>query len=178
MGKNKSGGNKAKKMKNKPSNKGFRNKGQLVTKDIDQCYCYVEKRLGGNRLLVFTDKGEERQVLIPGKFMKRMWIHKEDILLVEKSPYDDAHYVVLKYDHSQAKKLEKLKELGKLVEYINDKAVIEGNVDKTKQAFVFNNGTIEEDDEDLEVNDFYKGLNKPKIKKVESKEQIINIDDI
>ena len=178
MGKNRFGGNRAKRMKNKNFSKQKR---ELVTKDTNQYYAYVNKRLGSNRLSVYTDDGEEIQAIIPGKFMRRVYMREKDIVLVEKCEYAEMYHIVLKYSDDEARKLKKLKVLGKIIEFSSSKeSMDDSHYEKTKNAFTFVDGKIdEEEDDDLDVKDFYKNLKTTNIKKEKKEEEeIINIDDI
>ena len=60
-------------------------------KEVDQEYAQVTKLLGDRRILakILNDKEEsdetdsnERLCIIPGKFRKKIWINKEDIILI------------------------------------------------------------------------------------------------
>jgi len=86
---------------------------QLKTADNDQIYGYVEKRLGGSRLMVKCSDGETRSAVIPGKFYKKIWMAPGDIVLceLEKSNNQLICYVTHKYNE---KDIHTLKSQGKI----------------------------------------------------------------
>lgn len=52
-----------------------------VTTGVDH-YAQVQKRLGGNRLSILLDDGQEVQAVIPGKFFKKLWFNPGDFIHV------------------------------------------------------------------------------------------------
>lgn len=56
-------------------------------------YAQVISKLGHNRLAVKLQTGQEVQAVIPGRFMKKVWINKEDYIVVQC--IDDKFYDVI-----------------------------------------------------------------------------------
>lgn len=52
-----------------------------ITTGVDH-YAQVQKRLGGNRLSILLDDGQEVQAVIPGKFFKKLWFNPGDFIHV------------------------------------------------------------------------------------------------
>jgi translation initiation factor IF-1 len=57
-----------------------------VSSGIDH-YAQVQKRLGGNRLQILLDDGQEGQATIPGKFMRKLWFNSGDFIHVRGEKY-------------------------------------------------------------------------------------------
>jgi translation initiation factor 1A len=77
-------------------------------------YAQVISKLGGNRLSINCSDGVLRQAIIPGSFYKRVWINKDDILLVQLDALQNSEtlsklnklhnsqtYVIYKYTNSE-----------------------------------------------------------------------------
>jgi translation initiation factor 1A len=80
MVKNKFGGNRAKKGKNSTTTNATR---ELLFRSDDQDYATVITILGGNRLKVICNSdSQERIAKICGTLVKRVWINKDDTVLV------------------------------------------------------------------------------------------------
>ena len=64
----------------------------------------VEQMLGGDKLKVKCDDGNERICRIPGKFRKRIWINAGDLVLVEpwKVQSDKRGDIIFRYTSTQA----------------------------------------------------------------------------
>lgn len=74
----------------------------------DQEYARVISLLGDARLKVVTAGGTERIAIIRGKFRKRVWINKNDIIVISTRGYqDDRVDVVHKYNSNEVKQLVK-----------------------------------------------------------------------
>lgn len=98
MGKNKTGGKKHKRGKNV---RDFTPTTAPV-KERNQHYALITKRLGGSHLQVKCDDGVERMCVIPGKFRKRVWVAKDDIILVGvRSFQDDKVDMYYKYNAAE-----------------------------------------------------------------------------
>lgn len=97
--------------------RGKKNAGQtitrsLTTKDKNQEYVRVTGLLGDCRLNVINIDGVERIAIIRGKMRKRVWIKKDDILLVGLRGYQDDRVDVLhKYNSNESKQLVKKGEI-------------------------------------------------------------------
>ena len=64
----------------------------------------VEQMLGGDKLKVKCDDGNERICRIPGKFRKRIWINAGDLVLVEpwKVQAHERGDIIFRYTSTQA----------------------------------------------------------------------------
>ena len=85
---------------------------ELVTKKIGQEYGQVTKILGNCRLEIKFADGTIRLGHIKGKIGKRVWILKDDVVLVELRDYQDSKCdVVGKYTLHEVQALKKMKEI-------------------------------------------------------------------
>ena len=50
--------------------------------DLEQ-FCVVTKLMGSNQVRVFCEDGKERQLRIPGKMKKRVWLRENDIIIAK-----------------------------------------------------------------------------------------------
>jgi translation initiation factor 1A len=113
MPKNKIGGSGAKKAKNTPSTSK-----QLVFKEEDQDYAIVSNALGAGRMkvLCINDgiKSIERIATIRGNMRKKIWINKDDLVLISLRDYqDDRCDIILKYTPDEIKMLKSYGEIPK-----------------------------------------------------------------
>lgn len=86
---------------------------QIPFKNDQQEYAQVIKLLGNMHIMarIFGD-GKEKLCVIPGKFKKKVWINKEDIILISvRSFQDDKCDVIHKYSPNEARKLIKFGEI-------------------------------------------------------------------
>lgn len=84
-------------------------KRELIEKEDGQDYAQVTKMLGNRRLKALCFDGVERQCLIRGKLVKKVWICMNDIILVGLRDYqDDKADVIHKYTVEEARQLKKL----------------------------------------------------------------------
>jgi len=116
MGKNFGGGNKHKKRKNNNDNTKSRSlRIKNNTPESDELYAEVIKREGGNppRVRVMCQNGTEKNCVIRGSFIKRVWCTPGDVLIInyDKSKSDDKGYVIHKYNHDEYNELLKRGEL-------------------------------------------------------------------
>lgn len=140
MPKNKRGGSGAKKAASK-NNQSVR---QIPLKEEFQDYGIVQNLLGNGRLkvLCFSDN-IERLGTIRGSMYKKVWINKDDIILISLREYqDDKCDVIFKYKPDEVKILKKNGEISKylekmeedddddLVEFDNDKTDSDINIDE------------------------------------------------
>jgi len=112
MPKNKIGGSGAKKAASKNT---FQSARQIPFKEDLQDYAIVQNLLGNGRLkvLCLTDNNE-RLGTIRGSMYKKVWINKDDLILVSLREYqDDKCDVIFKYTPDEAKFLKKYGEITK-----------------------------------------------------------------
>lgn len=138
MPKNKIGGSGAKKAAAKNNLQSAR---QIPFKEDLQDYGIVQNLLGNGRLkvLCLTDK-IERLGTIRGNMYKKVWINKDDIILVSLREYqDDKCDVIFKFTHDEVKFLKKHGEIPKDLETIhevNEEELIEfeNDLDSNKES--------------------------------------------
>ena len=119
MPKNKIGGSGAKKAAAKNSQQSAR---QIPFKEELQDYGIVQNLLGNGRLkvLCLTDK-VERLGTIRGNMYKKVWINKDDIILVSLREYqDDKCDVIFKYNPDEVKILKKQGQIPKDLETVKE----------------------------------------------------------
>jgi translation initiation factor 1A len=108
MPKNKRGGKKAKRGKNQ-SDAPVK---ELILREDGQEYAKVIKMLGSCRVSALCNDGKQRQCLIRGKMRKKVWIKKDDIILIGLRDFQDGKADVIgKYSDEEARRLEKMGEL-------------------------------------------------------------------
>ena len=61
---------------------GFRRL-RLPKKDELEQFGIVTQLMGANQIMVLCQDGEERNVRIPGKMKKRVWVRENDIVIVK-----------------------------------------------------------------------------------------------
>ena len=158
MGRNKNKKNPqgGKKHKQKAS-KDFKNffNGKMIYKNINdgQLYACVEKRLGGNRLLVkatINKEVKEVQAVIPGKFRNRIYMKVNDVILIQTRGFNKNQFdVIYKYSDGEVKQL-------KEEDLINDILGIVNEEKEEDNCTVQFTNKIDEDDDDED--DIYSGL--------------------
>lgn len=119
MPKNKIGGSGAKKAAAKNSQQAARH---IPFKEELQDYGVVQNLLGSGRLkvLCLTDK-VERLGTIRGNMYKKVWINKDDIILVSLREYqDDKCDVIFKYKPDEVKILKKQGQIPKELETVKE----------------------------------------------------------
>jgi len=84
MPRNKRGGRKHKKNKNARDNTSYR-KLELATGDL--IYARIDRKLGGSKFLLECSDKKMRQGRIPGKFKRRKWFNKHDVILCDPNGY-------------------------------------------------------------------------------------------
>ena len=113
MPRNVIGGNKAKRGKNIPKT----NNRALRTKDSSndhELYAKVINRAGGNPpiITVKCEDGKERRVVVRGKFTKKVWMNKDDIVLITlNSDSGESGEITVKYSVAEITRLEQIKEI-------------------------------------------------------------------
>ena len=64
---------------------------------------FVERRVGGSRMIVRCFDGKERNCRIPGRLKRSLWVREGDIVIVEPWEYsgDEKGDIILKYTKTQ-----------------------------------------------------------------------------
>jgi translation initiation factor 1A len=133
MGKNKFGGSGAKSYKN--NQQASR---QLQFREESQDYARVETLLGSGhvKVICLTDN-IQRHATICGRMYKKVWINKDDIVLVSIREYqDDKCDIIFKYTPDEFKLLKKY---GEIVENSN-------TITNTYDLIEFDNDNVDVDD--------------------------------
>ena len=127
--------------------------GKMVYKNIEdgQLYAIVDKRLGGNRLLVkatINKELKEVQAVIPGKFRNRIFMKTSDIILIQTRGFNNNQFdVIYKYSDGEVKKL-------KDENLINDILGCENNSEEDDNVHIqFTNKIDEDEDEEEDIYD-------------------------
>merc|ERR1712063_174082 len=110
MPKNKGKGGKSKR---KGKNKGHEGeKRELLRKEPGQEYAQVSRVLGNCRVSAYCFDGKERLCHVRGKFRRRVWINRDDIILVGLRDYQDEKAdIIHRYSLDEARTLKSLGEL-------------------------------------------------------------------
>eukprot|EP00484_Ammonia_sp_Unknown_P003364 CAMPEP_0197076768 /NCGR_PEP_ID=MMETSP1384-20130603/212283_1 /TAXON_ID=29189 /ORGANISM="Ammonia sp." /LENGTH=134 /DNA_ID=CAMNT_0042515627 /DNA_START=130 /DNA_END=534 /DNA_ORIENTATION=+ len=105
MPKNKGKGGKSRR---RGKNNNDDNKRDLVLKEAGQEYAQVVKMLGNGRLEAFCFDGKIRKAHIRGKMQKKVWINKDDIILISLRNFqDDKADVIHKYQPDEVMELKR-----------------------------------------------------------------------
>lgn len=113
MPRNTRGGNKAKRGKNAPRS----NNRALRTKDSSnehELYAKVISRAGGSPpiIVVQCEDGKERHVVVRGKFSKKVWMNKDDIVLITlNADSGESGEITVKYNPGEVSRLEQINEI-------------------------------------------------------------------
>lgn len=100
--------------------KGKTGKGKILGKKVmtpwaDEdglTYALVKKKLGGNRLDVDCNDGIQRQAIIPGSFLKRVWMKPNDLVLLQLNSLNMKEgYILFKYTTDDVRYLKQCGEL-------------------------------------------------------------------
>jgi len=90
------------------------NETNFVVKEKFQQYGKVLELLGDGRLKAVCEDNQVRICTIRGKLKNKVWIRKDDIILVSLRDFDEKKGdVIHKYDEKQIKQLLSLRELDK-----------------------------------------------------------------
>mmetsp|Transcript_42115 Transcript_42115/g.37327 ORF Transcript_42115/g.37327 Transcript_42115/m.37327 type:complete len:135 (+) Transcript_42115:108-512(+) len=109
MPKNKGKGGKSRR---RGKNNNEQNKRELILKEAGQEYAQVVKMLGNGRLEAFCFDGKLRKCHIRGKMQKKVWINKDDIILISLRNFqDDKGDVIHKYMPDEVQELKKKNQL-------------------------------------------------------------------
>lgn len=113
MPRNLFGGNKAKRGKNRPR-RDTGNKSIRIKEEELELYGKVIARAGGAPpiLDVMCEDGKQRRCVVRGKFAKKVWMNKDDIILITCSDESgESGEVTCKYNPSEVSRLEQLGEI-------------------------------------------------------------------
>uniref|UniRef100_A0A7S4KQJ8 S1-like domain-containing protein n=1 Tax=Paramoeba aestuarina TaxID=180227 RepID=A0A7S4KQJ8_9EUKA len=110
MPKNKGKGGKSKRKGKNKNDEG--DKRELLMKEEGQEYAQVVKMLGNCRFEAFCFDGQTRIGHVRGKFRKKVWINRDDIILVGLRDFqDDKCDVIHRYTADEARRLKNKGEL-------------------------------------------------------------------
>eukprot|EP00008_Paramoeba_atlantica_P014160 CAMPEP_0201481832 /NCGR_PEP_ID=MMETSP0151_2-20130828/6099_1 /ASSEMBLY_ACC=CAM_ASM_000257 /TAXON_ID=200890 /ORGANISM="Paramoeba atlantica, Strain 621/1 / CCAP 1560/9" /LENGTH=152 /DNA_ID=CAMNT_0047864213 /DNA_START=70 /DNA_END=528 /DNA_ORIENTATION=+ len=110
MPKNKGKGGKSKRKGKNKNDEG--DKRELMVKEEGQEYAQVVKILGNCRVEAFCFDGQTRIAHVRGKFRKKVWINRDDIILVGLRDYQDSKCdVIHKFTAEEARRLKAKGEL-------------------------------------------------------------------
>jgi len=110
MPKNKGKGGKSKRKGKNKSDEG--DKRELVLREPGQEYAQVTRVLGNCRVEAYCFDGTTRLAHVRGKFRKKIWINKDDIILIGLRDYQDGKAdVIHKYSSDEARQLKAMKHL-------------------------------------------------------------------
>jgi len=145
MPKNKGKGGKSKrKGKNKNEDEQKR---ELVFKEDGQEYAQVLQVLGNCRVKAFCFDGVARLCHVRGKFRKKVWINRDDIILVGLRSYqDDKADIIHKYTADEARKLKSVGELPEKAK-INESVIVTGEDGEDEETLIdFDTEAVGQDD--------------------------------
>ena len=109
MPKNKGKGGKSRR---RGKNNNEQNKRELILKEAGQEYAQVLKMLGNGRLDAFCFDGKTRKCHIRGKMQKKVWINKDDIILISLRNFqDDKADVIHKFTPDEVQELKRKNQL-------------------------------------------------------------------
>lgn len=119
MGKNTGKGGKGyKKSKNNPTHA----QQEIPIRGESQDYAIVTNLLGDGRLrVVCVSDGIEKLAIIRGSMRRRVWIQKEDFILVSEREFQDGRLdVIHKYSNDEARVIKRTEDISlKLCDYTN-----------------------------------------------------------
>jgi len=85
---------------------------KFIKKEDGQIYAIVDSILGDCRINAFCEDGVTRVCHIRGKIKKRMWIKKDDILIICIRDFDENKAdIIFRYTEKQKKKLLEIGEI-------------------------------------------------------------------
>ena len=74
--------------------------------DDDEMFAVVTEMLGHGRVKVRCEDGEERMGRIPGRMRKRVWIRRDDVVLVKPWDWQDEKAdITWRYEKQEADQL-------------------------------------------------------------------------
>lgn len=137
-------------------------------------YAQVKNKIGGDRLSIECSDGVERRGIIPGSFYKRVWINKNDILLIQMNELNTKEgYILYKYDQNEARSLKNKGLLKFDLGNIQEDDVIQFGYD-----FANNSDKSDNDEDDIQA-EVDKKMKEQQTKKVIEVNYILddNLDD-
>merc|ERR1711982_197015 len=128
-----------------------------------QEYAQVTKILGNCRVSAYCFDGVERLCHVRGKFRRRVWINRDDIVLVGLRDYqDDKADIIHRYSPEEARTLKMLKELPAkarididTVDAPSDDEIIDPRDNVDPNDYLGLGDLSESEDEEDEEEDFY-----------------------
>jgi len=133
------------KKKKRSANSSFHKfKRDMVYKNSDQEYGFVEKLLGDMRCNVVLSDKSVKICRICGSFKRRVWINVGDIVLISIRTFEDKGDIIYKYN---ADEVEHLKAIGEWM--------VEDDVNENLSMGELNNQTeiLDGEEEDVDLND-------------------------
>jgi translation initiation factor 1A len=128
--------------KRKGKNNGEVVKRELLLKEDGQEYAQVIKILGNCRVEAFCFDGKTRLAHIRGKFKRKVWISRDDIILVGLRDFEDGKCdVIHRYDSDEARRL-------RLNGYIPNNTIIGGDVQDEEDIVDFDNDVVSEESDE------------------------------
>jgi len=110
MPKNKGKGGKSKRKGKNKNDEG--EKRELIFKEDGQEYAQVARVLGNCRVEAYCFDGTTRMCHVRGKFRKKIWINRDDIILIGLRDYQDGKAdIIHKYTSDEARTLKAYGEL-------------------------------------------------------------------
>jgi len=126
-------------------------KRELVLKEDEQEYAQVTKILGNCRVEAYCFDGQTRLCHVRGKFRKKVWINRDDIILVGLRDYqDDKADVIHKYTTDEARQL---KTYGELPEKARINQEVDLEDDEQDDFIDFNDTAVANNDKLVSVDE-------------------------
>ncbi len=117
--------------------------GPLYYKKENQDYALVIKKLGDMRIMCALSNGDEIMGIIPGKFRKKVWIDRGNIILISFRDFQTNKVdIIYKYSQKEARKLYKGEHIPK---FFIDGEQVDNNINADNIEF-------DSDDEETELN--------------------------
>lgn len=171
MTRNRFGGKKHKRAKNK--NPETRKNAFTVKAGDSQTYAVVLKGTGDRGLLLECEDGIQRRGVIPGKYRKRNWMRKDDILLVTIDAFGKDNKCLIEHKYNESEILD-LRSQGLIsfkreVDNNDSEDEIDYSEKDVSQRYVFPPSSSEEEEEDSDEFESYEDI---------SSDEDIDLDDI
>tara|TARA_Y100000389_G_scaffold203960_1_gene254276 strand:+ start:373 stop:831 length:459 start_codon:yes stop_codon:yes gene_type:complete len=129
-------------------------KRQLEFKEEQQEYALIVKMLGNSRCECLCSDGRTRLGHIRGSMKKRVWIVKDDIVLLSLRDFqDDKADIIHKYTHEEVKIL---RQYGEIVGLNNNEEISEDILEDN--GFEFNSTKLDETKEEIIDDDMFNDI--------------------